>query len=53
MNSKILRRIAAPVLMLAIASPIAAHHSFAMFDQRQIMTIEGDVIEFQWTNPHA
>ncbi|AKH42145.1 hypothetical protein WYH_01098 [Croceibacterium atlanticum] len=53
MNSKILRRLAAPVLMLAIASPIAAHHSFAMFDQRQIMTIEGDVIEFQWTNPHA
>ena len=30
-----------------------AHHSFAMFDQRQIMTLEGTVSDFQWTNPHA
>jgi hypothetical protein len=44
----------AVVLALALlASPVAAHHSFAMFDQKQIMTIEGTVTEFQWTNPHA
>jgi hypothetical protein len=44
----------AVVLALALlASPVAAHHSFAMFDQRQIMTLEGTVTEFQWTNPHA
>jgi hypothetical protein len=36
-----------------LAAPAAAHHSFAMFDQRQIMTLEGTVLEFQWTNPHA
>ena len=24
-----------------------------MFDQRKIMTLEGTVTEFQWTNPHA
>jgi hypothetical protein len=24
-----------------------------MFDQRRIMTLEGTVTEFQWTNPHA
>jgi hypothetical protein len=24
-----------------------------MFDQKQIMTLEGTVTEFQWTNPHA
>ncbi|MEO5705830.1 MAG: DUF6152 family protein [Alteraurantiacibacter sp.] len=35
------------------AAPAAAHHSFAMFNQRQIMTVEGTVREFQWTNPHA
>src|SRR5690606_10817670 len=40
-------------LALAIALPAAAHHSFAMFDQREIMTLEGTVSEFQWTNPHA
>lgn len=33
--------------------PAAAHHSFAMFDQTKIMTLEGTVTEFQWTNPHA
>jgi hypothetical protein len=35
------------------AVPALAHHSFAMFDQRRIMTLEGTVTEFQWTNPHA
>jgi hypothetical protein len=33
--------------------PAAAHHSFAMFDQKKVMTLEGVVHEFQWTNPHA
>src|SRR5690348_9535048 len=36
-----------------IATPALAHHSFAMFDQRKIMTLDGTVTEFQWTNPHA
>lgn len=29
------------------------HHSFAMFDQGQQVTLKGTVREFQWTNPHA
>ena len=41
------------VAALAVAAPALAHHSFAMFDQRRIMTLEGTVTEFQWTNPHA
>ncbi len=36
-----------------VAAPALAHHSFAMFDQRKIMTLDGTVTEFQWTNPHA
>ena len=36
-----------------VAMPAAAHHSFAMFDQKQIVTLQGKVHEFQWTNPHA
>jgi hypothetical protein len=36
-----------------LAGPAAAHHSFAMFDQKKIMTLEGTVTQFQWTNPHA
>ena len=39
--------------LVAVAAPVLAHHSFAMFDQRKLMTLEGTVHEFQWTNPHA
>ncbi len=49
--NRLLLPIAAVLAVLAI--PAAAHHSFAMFNQRQIMTLEGTVAEFQWTNPHA
>jgi hypothetical protein len=38
---------------VAVAMPSAAHHSFAMFDQKKIMTLSGTVQQFQWTNPHA
>jgi hypothetical protein len=44
----------AATLMLAVPlAPALAHHSFAMFDQKKIMTLKGTVTEFQWTNPHA
>jgi Family of unknown function (DUF6152) len=35
------------------AIPAFAHHSFAMFDAENKVTLEGTVKEFQWTNPHA
>ena len=44
---------AALLAVAAVAMPAVAHHSFAMFDQKQIMTLQGKVHEFQWTNPHA
>ena len=34
-------------------TPAAAHHSFALFDAQKSMTLEGDVKQFQWTNPHT
>lgn len=52
MNSRTFLAITAGAAVIA-AAPVAAHHSFAMFDQRKIMTLEGKVVEFQWTNPHA
>ncbi|MCB5426667.1 hypothetical protein H0274_15535, partial [Altererythrobacter sp. CC-YST694] len=39
--------------MMAVSAPALAHHSFAMFDQKKVMTLQGTVTEFQWTNPHA
>jgi hypothetical protein len=49
------RRISRMLLVagLAIAAPVLAHHSFAMFDQTKQVTLVGTVTEFQWTNPHA
>ena len=41
------------VLASALAGPALAHHSFAMFDQKKVLTLEGTVTEFQWTNPHS
>jgi hypothetical protein len=45
--------LALAALALVPAAPALAHHSFAMFDQSKILTLEGTVQEFQWTNPHA
>jgi len=39
-------------LMLAPA-PAAAHHSSAMFDSSQEVTLKGTVVEWKWINPHA
>jgi len=39
--------------MLAGASVVMAHHSFAMFDQTKPLTLTGSVTAFEWTNPHA
>jgi hypothetical protein len=38
---------------LTVALPVAAHHSFAMFDFSKAMTVKGTVTEFRWTNPHV
>ena len=37
---------------VAFVVPVAAHHSFAMFDYNKEITITGAVKELQWTNPH-
>jgi len=36
-----------------IATPAAAHHSFAMFDANKTLTLKGTVTQFSWTNPHV
>lgn len=37
----------------ALAAPALAHHSFAMFDFQSEKTITGQVVQFDWTNPHT
>jgi hypothetical protein len=36
-----------------LAVPASAHHSFAMFDSANPMTMTGTVREFEWANPHS
>ena len=47
------RQLLALVAAAAIPSAAAAHHSFAMYDQTKVVTVQGAVKTFQWTNPHA
>jgi hypothetical protein len=35
------------------ASPVMAHHSGAMFEEKKEVTLTGVVKEFQFTNPHS
>jgi hypothetical protein len=48
--------LASVVGILALAAWTAraeAHHSFSVFDMQTNKDLEGEVIEFQWTNPHS
>ena len=49
-------RCLAALLALAVwtfASAGHAHHSFAMYDSTKLVTVDGTVTNFQWTNPHV
>jgi hypothetical protein len=41
-----------PGLVLA-SLPLAAHHSTAMYDMENPVTVTGTVVQFRWSNPHA
>ena len=41
------------LLVLVASGAVATHHSFAVFDHGQTVTVTGTVTKFQWTNPHG
>jgi hypothetical protein len=47
------RLFAVALLLAAMPMLAVAHHSFAMFDQNQVVSLKGTVRGFQWTNPHS
>ena len=36
-----------------VAWPVYAHHSYAMFDNSQVLKVTGAVETFEWVNPHS
>ena len=46
--------IAVAVVVLAAATPLAAHHAFAAeFDVNQPVKVKGTITKVEWVNPHA
>ena len=41
------------ILVLGLAIPTLAHHSFAMFEMGKELKINGTVKVFDWVNPHV
>lgn len=48
-----MKRLLLAVALAAATSAVQAHHSAAMFDMSKIVTLQGTVKEFQYTNPHS
>jgi len=48
-----MRAVVAAAIALCAAGGALAHHSFAMFDHKNRITLDGTVTDFQWTNPHV
>ena len=39
--------------LVAAAVPVAAHHSYSMFDMNRKVVLDATVARFKWQNPHA
>jgi hypothetical protein len=53
MRSRRVTEFVLTALLAAFAPPALAHHSFAMFDTANEITLTGVVTSLEWTNPHV
>jgi hypothetical protein len=44
---------ATALFLVCAVDTAAAHHSFAIYDANNPRTLQGEVREFRWTNPHS
>jgi len=52
-RSRIGQVAAVALFVVAAVGALGAHHSFAVFDHSQTVTVTGTVTKYQWTNPHG
>ena len=45
--------VAVAALALMLASPASAHHSLALFDTKNVVTLQGTVTRVEWKSPHT
>ena len=51
---KLMHKLALGALLTAsVALPVAAHHSYSMFDMNRTVVLNATVTQFRWQNPHA
>ena len=53
MSRRLMQAIAVLGVLASGSARGLAHHSAAMFDEKKTITVEGEVKEFQLTNPHS
>ena len=41
------------IALFLLALPVLAHHSRSIFDRERVITVEGVVTKYEWTNPHV
>jgi hypothetical protein len=52
MALKALVTLTALVAIVSMTPPLSAHHSRAMFNVNELISVEGVVTDVQWRNPH-
>ncbi len=50
---KLMKLVSVVACFVVLIGSAQAHHSFAMFDKNQMVTIKGKVGKIEWKNPHV
>jgi Family of unknown function (DUF6152) len=55
MTTRLQKLVSSAMLTTALTAvgPVNAHHSFAMYEPEKVVTVDGTVKDFKWTNPHV